>query len=97
MQQPRPYRLPTPAETPGITPRLHRLPDRHRIGRPLPSSQRTRWSGTHADDALRQANQRFGKRYLSMENLAAERGLDFDALPLDQKEELWREAKRLVG
>jgi uncharacterized protein YabN with tetrapyrrole methylase and pyrophosphatase domain len=46
---------------------------------------------------LRQANQRFGKRYLSMENLAAERGLDFNALPLQQKEELWQEAKRLVG
>ena len=57
----------------------------------------TRWSGAHAEDALRQANQRFGKRYLSMENLAAERGLDFDALPLERKEELWQEAKRLVG
>ncbi|MCH2510557.1 MAG: nucleoside triphosphate pyrophosphohydrolase [Dehalococcoidia bacterium] len=57
----------------------------------------TRWSGAHAEDVLRQANQRFGKRYLSMENLAAERGLDFNALPLEQKEELWQEAKRLVG
>ena len=57
----------------------------------------TRWSGAHAEDVLRQANQRFGKRYLSMESLASERGLDFEALPLDQKEELWQEAKRLVG
>jgi len=57
----------------------------------------TRWSGAHAEDVLRQANQRFGKRYLSMENLAAERSLDFNALPLEQKEELWQEAKRLVG
>jgi len=57
----------------------------------------TRWSGAHAEDVLRQANQRFGKRYLSMERLASERGLDFEALPLDQKEELWQEAKRLVG
>ena len=56
-----------------------------------------RWSGAHAEDVLRQANQRFGKRYLSMENLAADRGLDFNALPLEQKEELWQEAKRLVG
>jgi uncharacterized protein YabN with tetrapyrrole methylase and pyrophosphatase domain len=32
-----------------------------------------------------------------MEKLAAERGLDFNSLSLDQKEELWQEAKRLVG
>ncbi len=56
-----------------------------------------RWAGAHAEDVLRQANQRFGRRYLGMEKLAAERGLDFEALPLDQKEELWQEAKRLVG
>jgi uncharacterized protein YabN with tetrapyrrole methylase and pyrophosphatase domain len=46
---------------------------------------------------LRKANQRFGKRYLGMEKLAAERDLDFNSLSLDQKEELWQEAKRLVG
>jgi tetrapyrrole methylase family protein/MazG family protein len=57
----------------------------------------TRWSGAHAEDVLRQANQRFGKRYLSMEGLASERGLDFEALPLEKKEELWQEAKRLAG
>jgi len=57
----------------------------------------TRWSGAHAEDVLRQANRRFGKRYLGMEKLAADQGLDFNALPLEQKEELWQEAKRLVG
>ena len=57
----------------------------------------TRWSGEHAEDVLRKANQRFGKRYLGMEKLAAERDLDFNSLSLDQKEELWQEAKRLVG
>jgi tetrapyrrole methylase family protein/MazG family protein len=57
----------------------------------------TRWSGEHAEDVLRKANQRFGKRYLGMEKLAAERGLDFNSLSLDQKEEFWQEAKRLVG
>ena len=57
----------------------------------------TRWAGAHAEDVLRQANQRFGRRYLQMESLAAERGLDFAAIPLEQKEELWQEAKRLVG
>tara|TARA_Y100001947_G_scaffold149379_1_gene147411 strand:+ start:1510 stop:2334 length:825 start_codon:yes stop_codon:yes gene_type:complete len=57
----------------------------------------TRWSGEHAEDVLRKANQRFGKRYLGMEKLAADRSLDFNSLSLDQKEELWQEAKRLVG
>ncbi|MEC8909624.1 MAG: MazG nucleotide pyrophosphohydrolase domain-containing protein, partial [Chloroflexota bacterium] len=57
----------------------------------------TRWAGAHAEDVLRQANHRFSKRYLGMEKLAAERGLNFEALSLDEKEELWQEAKRLVG
>ena len=57
----------------------------------------TRWTGAHAEDVLRQANQRFGRRYLSMEALAEERGQDFNALPLNHKEELWQEAKRIVG
>ena len=57
----------------------------------------TRWAGAHAEDVLRQANQRFGRRYLKMESLAAQRALDFTSLPLDQKEELWQEAKGLVG
>lgn len=53
-----------------------------------------RWSGVHAEDVLRQANQRFRSRYLGMEGLAEERGLDFTALPLNEKEELWQESKR---
>jgi tetrapyrrole methylase family protein/MazG family protein len=57
----------------------------------------TRWTGAHAEDVLRQANQRFGRRYLSMEALAEERGQDFNALSLNHKEELWQEAKRIVG
>lgn len=57
----------------------------------------TRWAGVHAEDVLRRANRRFEGRYLKMESLAVERGLDFSALPLEQKEELWQEAKRLEG
>ena len=53
-----------------------------------------RWMDTHAEDVLRQANDRFRSRYLGMEELAVERGLDFEALPLDEKEELWQEVKR---
>jgi tetrapyrrole methylase family protein/MazG family protein len=57
----------------------------------------TRWTGAHAEDVLRQANQRFSRRYLSMESLAEERGRDFNGLTLNQKEDLWREAKKIVG
>ena len=57
----------------------------------------TRWAGAHAEDVLRKANQRFSKRYLGMEKLASERGQDFEALSLDEKELLWQEAKRLAG
>lgn len=53
--------------------------------------------GAQAEDALRQANARFRRRYLQMEALAEERGLDFAKLPLDDKEALWQEAKKLVG
>ena len=54
-----------------------------------------RWLNIQAEDALRQANRRFQWRYNKMEELAQERGLDFAALPLDDKEVLWQEAKRL--
>jgi len=56
-----------------------------------------RWLGVHAEDALRQANRRFRQRYISMEDLAAQRSLDFRQLPLSQKEELWQEAKLRHG
>ena len=52
-----------------------------------------RWSGIQAEDALRQANNKFRNRYRVMERLALERGLDFNALLLDDKEALWQEAK----
>ena len=54
-----------------------------------------RWLNIHAEDTLRQANARFQRRYTTMERLAAERGFDFAALPLDSKEALWQEAKSL--
>ncbi len=56
-----------------------------------------RWLNVQAEDALRQANSRFRRRYVRMEELAAQRGLDFSQLPLDEKEELWQEAKALEG
>ena len=56
-----------------------------------------RWSGIHAEDALRQANAKFRNRYQAMERLAAVREQDFTALPLDDKEALWQEAKAAEG
>ncbi len=56
-----------------------------------------RWLNVQAEDALRQANSRFRGRYMKMEDLAAQRGLDFSQLPLDEKEVLWQEAKALEG
>jgi tetrapyrrole methylase family protein/MazG family protein len=52
-----------------------------------------RWSGIQAEDALRQANAKFSRRYRTMERLASVRGQDFAGLSLDQKEALWQEAK----
>ena len=56
-----------------------------------------RWLDIQAEDALRQANGRFRRRYLQMEELAQQRGLDFAQLPLDDKESLWQESKKLTG
>ena len=52
-----------------------------------------RWRGIQAEDALRQANAKFRRRYRTMEQLASQRNQDFPALPLDDKEALWQEAK----
>ena len=56
-----------------------------------------RWLDIQAEDALRQANGRFRRRYLQMEELAQQRGLDFAQLPLEDKESLWQESKKLTG
>ena len=55
----------------------------------------SRWLDIHAEDALRLANLRFQNRFITMEDLASQRGLDFPELPLADKEELWQEAKRM--
>ena len=52
-----------------------------------------RWTGVHAEDALRQANVRFNHRFETMERLCKERRLDFVVLSLDEKEALWQQAK----
>jgi nucleoside triphosphate diphosphatase len=45
------------------------------------------------EEALRQANAKFVKRFSGMEALAQSRGLDFAKLSLDEQEALWTEVK----
>ncbi len=54
-----------------------------------------RRKGIKAAVALDGAANRFLDRFQRMEELAAERGLDFKALSLDEKDELWEEVKRM--
>ncbi len=49
--------------------------------------------GVDAHDALCGANRRFYHRFATMERSARRQGLDFKALPLDDKEALWQAAK----
>ena len=56
-----------------------------------------RWLNIQAEDALRQANDRFRGRYVTMERLASDRGLDFQSIPMSAKEGLWQEAKGITG
>lgn len=53
-----------------------------------------RWMGVEAETALRSTNRRFYARFTHMERSARGRGLDFESLPPDEKDALWREAKR---
>jgi tetrapyrrole methylase family protein/MazG family protein len=54
-----------------------------------------RWLGIDAEAALREANQRFDRRFRQLEALAAERGIALDAAPvdIDVLEALWQEVK----
>ena len=56
-----------------------------------------RWLDLDAEGALRQANARFYRRFELMERMCRDRGLAFEALPLDDKERLWQEAKRRLA
>jgi tetrapyrrole methylase family protein/MazG family protein len=49
--------------------------------------------GLDMEATLRQANRRFLNRFRYMEDLCRQRGLNFAALSMEEKEALWREAK----
>jgi tetrapyrrole methylase family protein / MazG family protein len=52
-----------------------------------------RWMQIDPEEALRTANHRWVERYRRVEALAADRGLDLDAMSLAQKDELWDQVK----
>jgi tetrapyrrole methylase family protein/MazG family protein len=52
-----------------------------------------RWMKLDPEEALRTANHRWVGRYRRVESLAAKRGIDLDALSLDEKDLLWDEVK----
>ena len=56
-----------------------------------------RWIDTDAEGALRKTNVRFKKRFSMMEDICKKRGVLFENLTMPDKENLWEEAKTLVG
>jgi len=57
----------------------------------------TRRLGVDLEAALRQANQRFYRRFTYMEELCRQRGLNFGQLSFDEQNVLWDEAKKVEG
>ena len=53
----------------------------------------SRWLDIEAEDALRQANTRFRKRFIGMEEMCRNQSLDFASLSVEEKDKLWSEAK----
>lgn len=56
-----------------------------------------RWLGLNAEDALRQACNKFSRRFRLVENKLAAAGEHFDSAPLEKLEALWEEAKEEAG
>jgi len=56
-----------------------------------------RREGVDLESALRQANERFYRRFTCMEELCRKRGLSFSALSFAEQNELWEEAKKVCG
>jgi tetrapyrrole methylase family protein/MazG family protein len=52
-----------------------------------------RWQGIDPEVALREANEKFYRRFTRMEELCYQRGVDFSKLSLKEMDELWEEVK----
>jgi len=53
----------------------------------------SRWLDIEAEDSLRQANARFSKRFIDMEEMCKNQTLDFESLSMEEKNKLWSKAK----
>ena len=53
-----------------------------------------RWEGVDPEAALREANQKFYRRFAKMEELARQRGQELPKLTLKEWDDLWEEAKK---
>jgi len=56
-----------------------------------------RFAHIHPESALSRATQKFERRFHHLEQTAAESGRDIDAVPRDEKEALWAEAKTIAS
>jgi MazG family protein len=55
-----------------------------------------RWLGVDAESALRATNERFSRRFRTLERLARERGQKLTDLDIGALDLLWEEAKEIV-
>lgn len=55
-----------------------------------------RFYGIDAEEALTQSSDKFLSRYLKVEELAQEKGIDMKQTPLEELDELWNEAKEIL-
>ena len=53
----------------------------------------SRFIGVDSEEALTKSNEKFITRFLEVERLAQERGIDMKNTPIDELDELWKEAK----
>ena len=80
-------------------PKLHSSEEREReLGDVLFSIVNiARWMDIPAEEALREANHRFSERFIHMERLCRQRGLDLAELSATEKDKLWEEAEAALG
>ena len=56
-----------------------------------------RFIDVDSEQALSRSNDKFMSRYLVVENLATERGIDMKNTPIDELDKLWDEAKKILA
>ena len=56
-----------------------------------------RFIDVDAEEALSRSNDKFMSRYLVVEKLATERGIDMKNTPIEELDKLWDEAKKILA